>query len=450
MGRGRGPPSGRRRRHRRGPRRAELGRRPAVTGENASIWQPRPYRLRGRIRNYHWGSRSLLAELRGEPPSARPEAELWYGTHPGGPASIVDGERSAPLAAVISARPDWWLGTGRGDRQLPFLIKLLAAATPLSIQVHPSVEQARRGFAREEESGRPVTAPDRVYRDRSNKPEILRALSPFTALYGFRPRAQIGTALADLGLGDLLPGTTVRAQIERMVLLEGRARADFAARVLEAASHQQTPARRWSKECRWIQQLAEHYPEDPWILAPLLLHLVELDRGEALFTEAGVPHAYLEGLGVELMNSSDNVIRAGLTSKPVDPHELLRVVDSRKAVVVKRRSVPDSGSQASGGGAFRTFRTPAEEFELSELSVPGDDAMEIGVETADRLELLLVARGAFELRADADADADAAGRSVALGATDAAVVPAACARYRITGSGLLFRARTPLAVARSK
>jgi mannose-6-phosphate isomerase len=334
---------------------------------------------------------------------------------------------------AISEDPCWWLGHARGDRHLPFLLKLLAAAAPLSIQVHPSSTQAEEGYAREERAGKAIAAADRIYRDRSDKPEILRALTAFTALYGFRPRAQIGAALDDLGLAELLPGTTVRAQVERLVLLEEEERSSFAVRAQQAARQWCASQRaRWSKEATWICRLAESYPEDPWILAPLLLHLVELEAGEALFTESGIPHAYLEGLGVELMNSSDNVIRAGLTSKAVDPEELLRVVDSRKAVVVKRRSVPGEDS------GMRTFRTPATDFELSELTC--DHSRTLRQETRDRLEVLLVAHGQFEVSAAGSGDEDA----LVLAPTEAAVVPAACSAYEITGSGLLFRARRPI------
>lgn len=420
---------------------------------------PGPFRLRGRLRNYHWGSKTLLAELRGEPPSAEPEAELWYGTHEAAPSELElpDGSWCA-FSAALAARPEWWLGEDAQGPRLPFLLKLLAASTPLSIQVHPSRSQAQAGFQREEGRGLARSDARRLYKDPFDKPEILRALGPFTALYGFRPRPEIERALVSLGLEEALPGDTVRARLERLVRLRGNERAAIARRVVDAAGEPASRGEReqWCAERQWVRRLAHFYPDDPWIIAPFLLNLVELEPGEALFTEAGVPHAYLEGLGVELMNNSDNVIRAGLTTKVIDQRELLRIVDSRRVSVVRYRSELDprckqdsaDASSAEANAAddgdevdldgWQVFATPAREFELSELAWP--QTRQARFETSSRLEILMAVRGDFEI-----GTTDAQQGNVKVGPTQAVALPAACSAYQVRGRGLLFRARSPAA-----
>lgn len=277
-------------------------------------------------RPYAWGSRTAIAELLGREPSGEPEAELWLGAHAGSPSVIVDPVQTGgarTLAEWIAADPRQALGADAASARLPFLLKLLAAESPLSLQAHPTPDQAREGFDREEAAGVPIDAAHRNYRDPFPKPELIYALSDrFEALCGFRSvasfRADI-VALGDPGLAPLIERASSDAALPHLVrwLSEGGPEVD--AIVGRVASAPAAPP--------LVTRLAAEYPGDPGIVIALLLNHVTLRRGQALYLPAGNIHAYLSGLGVELMTASDNVLRGGLTPKHVDVPELLRVLD---------------------------------------------------------------------------------------------------------------------------
>lgn len=259
-------------------------------------------------RDYAWGSPTLIPDLLGVAPTGDPQAEVWYGTHPGSPSRVPG--RQGDLRDVA------------GD--LPFLVKLLAAGSPLSLQAHPTTAQAREGFARENAAGIPLDAPSRNYKDPFAKPEMVYALSDeFRALCGFRPVARTRELLDAVDPG-LMPG--LRADADLRPVFEGLLSGDApsrstVARVSELAADADGEA--W----RTVRGLVAAYPGDPGIAISLLLHTVVLGRGEAIYLPAGNIHAYQEGLGIELMGPSDNVLRCGLTPKHVDVPELLSVVD---------------------------------------------------------------------------------------------------------------------------
>ncbi|MHA6748070.1 mannose-6-phosphate isomerase, class I [Actinotignum timonense] len=277
---------------------------------------------------------------------------------PGGPS----------LRDLIARAPEEMLGADVARRhggELPYLLKLIAPHQPLSLQVHPSLEQARAGFEREEAAGISRTAPHRSYRDRNHKPELAYALTPFEAICGLRTPRRIAEVLGGLGLpltnrlaalveergvgavfADLLSAGTrpEPEQIEQVV-------AACAARLERGAS----PSPRAD---RIVETLAQHYPGDPGVVASLLMNPVTLRPGEALFIPAGTVHAYLSGTAVEIMAASDNVLRAGLTPKHVDVAELLRIMDD--AAVPPIRIAPEHMSEA-----VSTFYVPVDDFELS-------------------------------------------------------------------------------------
>lgn len=261
-------------------------------------------------RDYAWGSTTLIPELLGTVPDGRPQAEIWLGTHPGSPARVVD--RDGDLRDLA------------GD--LPFLLKLLAAGTPLSLQAHPTTAQAVAGFARENAAGIPLDSATRNYKDPYAKPEMVVAVSEeFRALCGFRTVAETRAVLDAASPGlfpDLRSDADLRAQFEW--LLSGHP--DVAPVVVAVTA---VAAEAEGDSWATVRLLAEHYPGDPGVAISLLLHTVTLRRGEALYLPAGNIHAYLAGLGVELMGPSDNVLRCGLTSKHVDVPELLEVLDFR-------------------------------------------------------------------------------------------------------------------------
>ncbi|MFD4422726.1 mannose-6-phosphate isomerase, class I [Agromyces sp. NPDC058484] len=304
-------------------------------------------------RDYAWGSATAIAEFRGTAPTGAPEAELWLGAHAGSPAKLADAASVgyADLAEWIAAEPARALGeelASRGAR-LPFLLKLLAAAAPLSLQAHPTPEQARAGFAREEADGVPIGAYDRNYRDRFHKPELIVALSEtFDALSGFRPQREVRGILEVLRSADAATETPEPGALDLLesrlagpdplrdtvewLLRDGRGgdtgeAAWVTERVTALAASDLARNSAYALSFETVGVLAEAYPGDPGIVISLLLNRVRLRRGEALYLAAGNIHAYLDGLGIELMAASDNVLRGGLTPKHIDVTELLDVLD---------------------------------------------------------------------------------------------------------------------------
>ncbi len=274
-------------------------------------------------RDYAWGSNSLLAELEGRPAAEQPEAEVWFGDHPASPARTSDG---TPLDAWLADA-----GATGAPQRLPFLVKLLAAASPLSIQAHPSKSQAEEGFAREETAGIPRDAGHRTYRDDNHKPEVLVAVSDrFRALAGLRDLDATRRLVAGLGAA----GAPLHARLDGDDLAPALAwalapdAADEVAGVV-AAVVAQDPVGEFAAELALLHDLARDNPGDPGVLVALLMNLVTVSAGEALYLPAGVLHAYVEGLGVEVMATSDNVLRGGLTPKHVDVAGLLSIVDPR-------------------------------------------------------------------------------------------------------------------------
>ena len=335
--------------------------------------------LRGAVRTYAWGSRTAIAEFTGRPaPTAHPEAELWLGAHPGDPARLDGpaGERS--LLDVIAEDPDGELGASVRQRfgdVLPFLVKVLAADEPLSLQAHPSAGQAVDGFENEERRGVPVNAPVRNYRDRNHKPELLVALTDFAALAGFRPAAKsvdFMRALAVPGLdpylallADQSDAAGLRALFTTWITAPQIDVDALIPAVLEGAvNYIRSGATEFGAEARTTLELGERYPGDAGVLAALLLNRISLKPGEGIFLPAGNLHSYLHGVGMEVMANSDNVLRGGLTPKHVDVPELLRVLDFDP--------VPDARVGTHREGIELIYDTPATEFAASVLTLDGE------------------------------------------------------------------------------
>ena len=329
-------------------------------------------------RDYAWGSTTAIAQLRGVAPSGGPEAELWLGTHPASPAIIADGSAQR-LDEWIATHPD--LALSRGTK-LPFLLKILAAAGPLSLQAHPSKAQAQAGFARENAAGIALDSPLRNYRDDEHKPELIVALSQeFIALSGFRP---LGPALHDLqAICDSASTPELVAFIDELrdralgsakaalswaleTLLRGGEHAQKLSLALAAAAQTDQALTHAPSTAQTIRTLSSEYPGDPGVVIGALLNRVVLDPGEALFLPAGNLHAYLSGLGIELMSASDNVLRGGLTAKHVDVDELLRITDFEPLLE------PRLETQALWGDNVTGYVTPIEDFML--LRYRGADA----------------------------------------------------------------------------
>jgi mannose-6-phosphate isomerase len=308
-------------------------------------------------RHYEWGSRTAIPELLGVEPDGRPTAELWFGAHPHDPSPVRG--HGGSLAELLATDPDRMLGAAtaaRFDGRLPFLLKVLAADQALSIQVHPTRDQAREGYAREDAAGIPEDAAERNYKDRNHKPELLCALTPFDALCGFRPVEATLALLDELAvpelafLADLLPGSdglraAFTALFDRPDIVS--IVAAVAARVADASDGPLYATR----------LAAQDAPGDVGVVVTLLLNYVRLAPGEAIYLGAGNVHAYLRGMGVEIMANSDNVLRCGLTPKHIDVPELLRITEFT--------ALADPIWPSVGG----RFEVPVPDFALSHLDI---------------------------------------------------------------------------------
>jgi mannose-6-phosphate isomerase len=315
-------------------------------------------------------------------------------------------------------------------------LKVLAADRPLSIQAHPDAAQARDGFARENAAGVPLDAAERCYRDASHKPELLCALTPFWALRGFRePREILGLA-AQLGVPELDDVAACLRTGGEGEALSGWLRGLFAltpdarVRLVRAVARAAAEHHDIDVGFEWITRLQQLHRDDVGVLAPLFLHTVRLEPGEAIFLPARELHSYLQGVGIELMANSDNVLRGGLTSKPLAVGELLRVLHFEPARPVLLRAQRD----ASG---WERYATPALEFELAHATLRGGVPLASAPERG--IEILLCTEGAIDL---APSDRREALR---LAQGQSCVVPASAPAYRVSGHGALYRASVPSA-----
>lgn len=366
-------------------------------------------RIANTPRDYAWGSTTAIAELLGREPSGGPEAEYWLGDHPACPALVVDRPAvGRTLVDVTASLPE-----GR----LPFLMKVLAAAEPLSLQVHPTLAQAVEGFARENAAGIALDDTRRSYKDDLHKPELIYALSdPFIALSGFRPVAEARRELATVDepcLNDFLTrlsGDDVLADTVAWLLSGDPDVAHLSWVLAEAAGddsdpHPDDPNGTWAT----VRRLAARYPGDPGVAISTLMHTVVLRPGESLYLPAGNLHSYQEGLGIEVMAASDNVIRGGLTPKHIDVDELLAVLDARPlpaprlepqvtqpGLSVFRPDVPDFALTVVEGEALADGALIGSEGPSILLCLDGQVSVD-GQQTVTRGDALYLSAGPYEL-----------------------------------------------------
>ncbi len=400
------------------------GRVTATPLASSVMWQ-----LDSPVRHYPWGSRTVIPDLLGLPsPAEVPYAELWMGAHPDAPSRLADG---TGLDVAIAADPDLLLGPvvhQRFGARLPFLMKVLAADKPLSLQAHPTRAQAEAGFAAEEAAGIPRDDPTRTFKDTCHKPEILVAITPVEALCGFRPVEESLHCLAKLQLPELKPTIAalarggLRAAIPQLLALSARRRDSLVTAVAHrAAEFVAAHDPEFINTYRWAAALAESYPGDPGVVISLMCNHLKLAPGEAVFLPAGNLHAYLSGAGVEVMASSDNVLRGGLTTKHVDLAALIEVLDFSDGKVPVLHPV-------LGPGGLR-YRVPVEDFELTRCDVGQDP----GVLTTSGPQVVLCAAGTAVL---AGPDGE-----LVLEKGSSAFVPAG-SPVSARGPALLYRATT--------
>jgi mannose-6-phosphate isomerase len=390
------------------------------------------------VRPYPWGSRRGIAELQGRPvPAAGPEAELWMGAHPSGPSGLA--RRADKLDAFIAADPERELGpqvVARFGPRLPFLLKVLSAAQALSIQVHPSREQAQAGFRADNDRGLALDDPARNYVDDWPKPELLCALTPFEVVAGLRTPADAAGILRALAVPELQPlaadlapsapasaapgvepapaaqeAEPAPADLARVlgVILDWPDPDRLVSDVLAACGPLAAGTGPYAETCASALRVADDHPGDLGLVAMLLMRHLVLQPGQALFMPAGGLHAYLEGTGIEVLANSDNVVRAGLTPKHIDVPELLKLLDP--AV-----TVPILSSCAVAEG-LSSYDSPAPEFRLYRLDLAATPLELPG--TGPRI--LLCVDGAVALHSDSGSVFLDQGESCFISAADAPV-----------------------------
>ncbi|AYY12052.1 mannose-6-phosphate isomerase, class I [Actinobacteria bacterium YIM 96077] len=400
------------------------------------------------VRSYPWGSPTVIPELLGVEPTGEPQAELWIGAHPGSPSTVAGDGRT--LDRYIADDPGYTLGSHTVKRfglVLPYLLKVLAVEQPLSIQAHPTIEQAKQGYAAEEVSGIPLDSPERSYRDRNHKPEMVVALTDFDALVGFRDPEDTARALRATGKDELrraaelvVADNGLRELVRMWLALPEPQIAPFVEAVTDAAATE--AVRREHEALDVVAGLAETYPGDRGLLLALMLRRISLGPGEAAFVGAGVPHAYLGGTAVEIQASSDNTLRAGLTSKHVDTLEVDRILryEASGHSPTQDDTMLIPPIRQAGPGEHVYHQDALDEFRLCRLDM---DAGEIHPSGAGP-RIVLVTDGFASLRtgpAGAARDGrseDTTGPMLELRRGQAAFVPAGEWLMSVSGTGTAF------------
>ncbi len=388
------------------------------------------------VQEYVWGSPDVIPDILGEEPDGHPKAELWMGAHPKAPSMVFSDGKYIPLSKLIEE--DNGIVGGHAEKRfgkkLPFLFKVIAADTPLSIQAHPSLSQAKEGFAEEDRRVIPIDSPERNYPDANHKPEIICALTPFWALVGFRDIQEFVSQMMEIKV------TSLEKEIDELAYNQNRiGLRKFFKLILEFS-----PARKKEiideivkiSEARkdtspifdWVLKLNDYYPGDIGVIAPLLLNLVLLNPGEAIFLGPGEFHAYLKGVGMELMANSDNLLRGGLTSKYVNLPELLKVLSFNYGP-------PKIMSPKAINNVEQAYGKCADEFSLSVIKL---DGAEDYASSPDRgVEIMICIEGETTIIQKGEEP------GLAFDKGKVVLVPASVEEYRIKGSGTIYKASVP-------
>jgi len=393
--------------------------------------------LKNTIQQYAWGSKTAIPAILGAEATDAPQAELWMGAHPKAPSQVRIHNKWILMTDLIAAHPQDVLGAEvsvKYNGRLPYLFKILAAEAPLSIQAHPSRVQAGAGFNRENALNIALNAFNRNYKDDNHKPECICALTDFWALNGFRKISDIAANLTKLCPVTLASETAILKKFpdpkglkdffQRLMTRTG----DDVQKIVTEAVTQAHGLSQTDPVGDWVGRLYRHYPDDVGVLSPGILNLVCLKPGQALFLPAGRLHAYLDGVGLELMANSDNVLRGGLTPKHIDVDELLSVL------VFQETDIDVIAPVKTRPGEY-AYCTPAEEFSLSKLIV---DAAGDYLSPSNRsIDILICLKGEASLQCPASR------QMITVTKGDSVMIPAAAGIYRITGSAELYRATVP-------
>ncbi len=391
-------------------------------------------KLKNSIQNYPWGTSDYIPDLLGiNNKDNIPFAELWMGTHPRGTSFVLSNSEEIPLNRYIESAPESILGKHTAKafgNTLPFLFKVLSAARPLSIQAHPDKIQAGEGFQRENNQGIPLDAPNRTYRDTHHKPEIICAVTPFTAMCGFRLPGDIDSLFTESGsktykkyLQEFLisgGGNTIADFFTAYLNLDESALSSLVREVVFRAQEKK------SLETHLLVDFYQHYGVDPGVLAPFFLNIFTLKPGEALFQGPGILHAYVEGTGIELMANSDNVLRGGMTPKYKNKEELLKIL----TFTDKKQQILDGEEEQP---CVYCYNTPAEEFILKRLLLK--DNCTVSMNERGSVEIIICIKGSGTFRS--------ADQVVSFTRGDSFMIPADIPSYTMRGSGECFIASVP-------
>ena len=395
--------------------------------------------LKNTIQEYAWGSYTAIAELLGnDSPASVPQAELWMGAHPKAPSMAVCNGKQISLLELVEKHPKAILGEKVAEKfqcRLPYLFKVLAAAKPLSIQAHPSLDQAKKGFERENSLGIPFDAFNRNYKDDNHKPECICALSDFWALNGFRKISAIITLLQRIcprGLErslDLLRQRPDAAGLKHFFQVLMTMDPKSKKLVVDDAVKNAQSVKDENRAYQWMINLNQEYPSDIGVFSPVILNLICLEPGQAMFLSAGTLHAYLEGVGIELMANSDNVLRGGLTPKHVDVKELLNVLNFEELDI----NILHAQKMNPCEHRYDSF---AEEFALSIITVK--TGMDYCSSANRCVEILLCTNG------DAVIADFGETKRVRIKKGMSILIPAAVEKYSIKGDAVFYKAAVPI------
>ncbi|MBW3697557.1 mannose-6-phosphate isomerase, class I [Vibrio sp. T187] len=389
------------------------------------------YTLKNPIKKFPWGSRIAICDYFGiENPTSDPQAELWMGAHPLASSDITVNDDDVRLCDAIAQNPEYWLGeqVQASVPSLPFLMKILAAEEPLSIQVHPSKSAAEQGFFLENKKAIPLDAASRNYKDDNHKPELIYAITHYLAMNGFREFESIVTSFDYLNIASIedifIPfkdkpsSTSLKVFFSALLSLTGEKK-DKA--ILELISSLKMIGSEFPKESALVDRFQKLYPKDIGLFSPLFLNIIELKPGEAMFLYAETPHAYVNGLGVEVMANSDNVLRAGLTPKHIDVEELVKNTRFEPTPFSELTIKPESYE------GREVYPIPVEDFKFDILTP--NEGIDIQVSSA---EILFCLSGYITVTVDSESRLVTKGESV--------ILPAAIEEYSVLGEGQLARA----------
>ena len=393
--------------------------------------------LKNPVQEYAWGSKTALQSLlRDKSYAGKPVAEIWIGAHPIACSLVLEESQWIPLDKIINKKPEVVLGTSiarRFDGKLPFLFKIIAVESPLSVQVHPNLEQAKDGFSRENSQGISIDSPKRNFKDSNHKPELICPLTPFEALSGFRNATEV-EALMDrlftspesekiIKLKNLVLQRPVEDNFRKLFTMSRTDQVELVKAVMRAAEIHENENPAFS----WLLKIGVDYPEDICVLAPIFLNYIKLDPGQAMYIESGEVHSYLQGEAVELMANSDNVVRGGLTKKHVNVEDFLGIV--------KFSSGPPLILNAEKKGVSEFLYPPlCDEFQLSVIRVQGE--LKYSGQRHRGVEIVVCMEGEARLK-------DLENECLNLGKGDSVIIPAAVKGYTIAGNSIVYKASVP-------